>query len=123
MSRKELLFSVTAQDCEFEVFRGTGKGGQKKNKTSSAVRCRHKESGAVGTCQDDRKQHINKRIAFTRMAETDKFKAWLKLKISTALGKEAIIEENVKRAMHPSQIKIEIKDDHTGKWVEAIDLE
>lgn len=46
--KRELVFSLTKDDFEWEYFRGTGKGGQKKNKTSSAVRCKHLESGAVG---------------------------------------------------------------------------
>ena len=28
------LFSVTAKDCNWDYYRGSGSGGQKKNKTS-----------------------------------------------------------------------------------------
>lgn len=70
----ELLFSVTAKDCRWDTFRGTGKGGQKRNKTESAVRCTHIASGAVGQSDDSRSQHDNRRTAFKRMAETDVFK-------------------------------------------------
>ena len=54
---KKLLFSVTAADCRFDYYRGSGKGGQKRNKTSSAVRCTHIASGAVGASDDTRSQH------------------------------------------------------------------
>ena len=49
---KTLLFSVTAGDCKWDYYRGTGSGGQKKNKTSNCVRCTHTASGAVGKSED-----------------------------------------------------------------------
>ena len=49
-----ILFSVTAKDCRWDYFRGSGKGGQKSNMTSSRVRCTHKESGAVGQSDETR---------------------------------------------------------------------
>ena len=45
-STRQLLFSVTANDCDWSYTRGTGNGGQKKNKTNSAVHCKHRASGA-----------------------------------------------------------------------------
>lgn len=74
--KKELLFSVTAKDCDFVATRGTGKGGQKRNKTSSAVRCTHRDSGAVGFSDDTRSQRQNKIIAFDRMTKTTEFNTW-----------------------------------------------
>jgi peptide chain release factor 2 len=114
MSEKELLFSVTAKDCKWDYFRGHGKGGQKRNKTSSAVRCTHIESGAVGTSQDERSQTKNKSAAFSRMASTDKFKKWIKLEASRKMGIEKQIEEAVNRSMDSKNIKVEIKEN--GKW-------
>jgi len=89
---RQLWFSVTAKDCDFQMYRGTGKGGQKKNKTSSAVRCSHAASGAVGVCEDFREQSRNKKEAFKRMAESVEFQVWLKLKISAGLGEVEIKE-------------------------------
>lgn len=67
---KEVLFSVTANDCDWEYMRGTGPGGQKRNKTESKVRCVHRDSGAVGESDETRSQHDNKRKAFVKMAST-----------------------------------------------------
>lgn len=60
-SPKQLLFSLTSSDFEWSYTKGTGSGGQKKNKTSSAVHCIHRPSGAHGYAEDSRSQHENKR--------------------------------------------------------------
>lgn len=111
----EILFSVTANDCRWDYFRGTGKGGQKRNKTSSGVRCTHKDSGAVGVSDDTRSQHQNKRIAFQRMAETAAFNAWHKMECARRMGKAAQIEDAVNEAMRPQNIRVEYRN-ADGKW-------
>lgn len=117
MSRK-LLFSVTAKDCDFDYFRGTGKGGQKRNKTSSGARCVHKASGATGVSDDTRSQHQNKRIAFKRMAESAQFKKWHKMEVARRLGVIADVNDRVDAAMQPHNVRVEVKSD-AGTWVEA----
>jgi len=111
--KRELLFSVTAKDCRFDYYRAKGAGGQHRNKTDSAVRCTHIASGAVGNCTESRSQHKNKPIAFRRMAETKKFKAWHKLECARLTGRLIDIDEAVDRQMQ--NIKVEGKQD--GKWV------
>lgn len=113
---RELLFSVTAKDCRFDYYRGSGKGGQKRNKTESAVRCTHTNSGAMGQSDDTRSQHKNKVIAFRRMAETRKFEAWHKLEAARVTGKLAKIEEKVDRSMSPRNLRVDGKVD--GRWAE-----
>lgn len=90
---KQLLFSVTAKDCTFIDKRGSGKGGQKKNKTSSAIQCMHEPSGAMGEAEDHREQSLNRRLAFKRMAESIEFQTWAKLKADVICG-DVEIEEN-----------------------------
>ena len=46
----------------FELFKSTGAGGQKKNKTLSAVKCIHLPTG-VKQQRDSRNQHANRRDA------------------------------------------------------------
>ena len=114
--KKELLFSVTKKDLIVQTFRSGGKGGQHQNKTDSGVRIIHKDSGAVGESRDQRSQHQNKKIAFKRLTESQKFKLWLN---QTAYEKanKINIEEDVKKAMSPDNLLVEVKDED-GNWVE-----
>ncbi len=114
MSKGELLFSVTAKDCRFDYYRGSGAGGQHRNKTDSACRCTHLASGAVGQAEDSRSQHDNKALAFKRMAETKAFKAWHSIEVARRTGKLREIEERIAFDMK-HRIKVEVQE--AGKWV------
>lgn len=112
---KELLFSVTAKDCDWEYYRGSGKGGQKKQKTSSAVRCTHRASGAVGRAQDTRSKEQNRRLAFRRMHDTKKFKNWIKLEVAKVTGIINEVQRYVDQEINSDNIRVEVQQD--GKWV------
>lgn len=53
--------------CEVDTYRASGPGGQKRNKTSSAVRLRHAPSGQMTIGEESRSQHENKARALKRM--------------------------------------------------------
>lgn len=112
---KEILFSVTAADCDWEYMRGTGPGGQKRNKTESKVRCTHRDSGAVGESDETRSQHDNRRKAFVKMAQTPQFRAWHKMETARRMGQLADLNEAVDRTMKECNLRIEGKRD--GRWV------
>lgn len=84
--KKQKIFSLTEKDFEWHFFRGSGNGGQKKQKTSSACRVIHRASGAVGVSQDSRKQHENKELAFKRMTQSKEFQSWMALQREIILG-------------------------------------
>lgn len=55
--------------CEVDRFRASGPGGQKRNKTESAVRLRHSDSGLSAVATESRSQHENKARAIRRLRE------------------------------------------------------
>src|SRR5436305_3582592 len=69
--------------CEVDTYRASGPGGQKRNKTSSAVRLRHPPSGLIVIAEESRSQHENRARALRRMRQA------LFLKIREELPPEA----------------------------------
>jgi hypothetical protein len=53
--------------CEVDTYRASGPGGQKRNKTSSAVRIRHPPSGLLVIAEESRSQHENRARALRRL--------------------------------------------------------
>lgn len=112
---RQHLVSVGAKDCRWDYFRGSGAGGQKKNKTASAVRCTHTESKAVGQASDTRSQLKNKQLAFGRMVRTPQFQKWLRIANAKATGKTVDLEKVVENEMRESNLRVEGKKDK--KWI------
>src|SRR5207245_3013676 len=54
---------------EVDTYRASGPGGQKRNKTSSAVRLRHLPSGLIVIAEESRSQHENKAKALRRLRQ------------------------------------------------------
>lgn len=106
---KELLFSLTKKDFRIETFRSGGKGGQHQNKTDSGVRIVHLESGAVGESREERSQLQNKKKAFKRLIESEKFKIWHKLKCAEISQGKMNTERKIEESLKPENLKIEIQ--------------
>jgi hypothetical protein len=57
------------RQCEVDTYRASGPGGQKRNKTSSAVRLRHPPTGLIVIAEESRSQHENRTRALRRMRQ------------------------------------------------------
>jgi len=55
--------------CAVDHYRSSGPGGQKRNKTSSAVRLRHEPTEISATATEHRSQHVNLVYALRRLRE------------------------------------------------------
>jgi hypothetical protein len=58
------------RQCEVDTFRASGPGGQKRNKTSSAVRLRHRPTGLIAQAVESRSQHENRARSLRRLRAT-----------------------------------------------------
>ena len=57
------VVTIRDEDLEWQFIRASGAGGQHVNKTSSAVRLTHIPTGIATTCQQEKRQEQNRKIA------------------------------------------------------------
>ncbi len=58
-----------AGDIRVDRMRSSGPGGQHVNKTESAIRVTHSPTGLCAVSQEERSQHLNKKLAMARLQE------------------------------------------------------
>ncbi|MCQ2524408.1 MAG: peptide chain release factor 2 [Lachnospiraceae bacterium] len=102
---EDLDIDIPEEDIRIDVFRSSGAGGQKVNKTSSAIRITHFPTGIVVQCQNERSQYQNK----------DKAMQMLKAKLYL-IQKEANAEKL-------SDIRGEVKDIAWGSQIRSYFLQ
>jgi len=60
----DIEVNINPADVREDVYRSSGAGGQKVNKTSSAIRLTHVPTGTVVAIQNERSQHANRDTAW-----------------------------------------------------------
>ena len=60
----DIVIDIPDKEVRVDVYRASGAGGQKVNKTSSAVRLTHLPTGITVAMQNERSQHANRDMAW-----------------------------------------------------------
>jgi len=107
---------IKDEDIRIDVYRSSGAGGQKVNKTETAIRITHFPTGIVVTCQNERSQLQNKEMAFKYLRGK-----LLEKQIEERLAAEAALKGETKKIEWGSQIRSYVfcpytlvKDHRTG---------
>ena len=93
-------------ECEVQIYKSSGPGGQHRNKVSTAVRLQHRPTGFVVTGTERRSQHENKANALKRLREA------IAVGIRRAPPEEITWPESVE--IHASRLKVNAKN--PGYW-------
>lgn len=69
LEKRVAAAGILKRDIEEKFIRSSGRGGQKVNKTSSAVFLKHIPTGITVKCGSDRSRNTNRFLALRRLVE------------------------------------------------------
>ncbi len=88
---------ISKSDIEEKFIKAGGRGGQKVNKSSSAVFLSHNKTKLSVKCQTTRSQHLNRFLALRRLV--DKIEASMGIKGSVLSAEQAKIDRIKKQKL------------------------
>ena len=100
--------TVRKEDLRIDFYRGSGAGGQNRNKRDTACRMTHVPTGIAVTCEEQRTQGQNKKIAFVRLTEK-------LIPLMKAAAKQPDIIPSEERIKSYNEHRNEVVDHRTGK--------
>jgi len=101
---------VLKKEVIIETYRSRGPGGQRKNKTATAVRLKHLPSGITAIATEHRFQSQNLKLAFERLHERlVKLNRPRKRRIPTFVPLRAIERRSEGKKMHSARKRLRQK--------------
>lgn len=104
---RELLHSITKNDFTIQPFKGSGPGGQHRNKNATAIRLIHNESGVQAESQKHKSQRQNRKEAFNKLINSPEFRKWHRIKTAEALFGKNNMDRQLNEWMRPENFQIE----------------
>ena len=121
----DIEIDIGPDDLRVDTYRASGCGGQKVNKTSSAVRLTHVPTGIVVQCQNERSQHKNKaqamKVLKARLYELEEEKQRQKLEKFSADKKDIEWGSQIRSyVMQPYQMVKDVRTNHETGNIQAV---
>jgi len=107
--------TVSKEDLEISYYRGSGPGGQHRNKTDSACRMKHTPTGTVTQSEEHKKQGQNKKAAFKRMTD-------ILVPLMRAAAKPQVESSSTERVRTYHEPDQRVKDHRSGKTYRYKDI-
>lgn len=125
----EVVVDLRDEDIHLQTFRSSGPGGQYVNKVATAVRLKHQPTGLVVTCQSQRRQEQNRKIAKQILAAKlweiqEKERKEVERKLKGGKTKAAWGTQIRSYVLHPYKLVKDLRTGHqTGKVEDILDGE